>query len=199
MTRLRSLPTVLAASTLLALTLLTGCAPEEPAPGASGSSTPGASPSASATTTPSPTPSATADAGVPTDCRAILTAEVIAEFGDVPLNDPAWGATGVQQDGSLTCIWAQPGAADSTSLTTVISRMNRGPALELMNGLVTQQAFTCYQPDAGTRCEKQWPNATHPVTDGRTLYWRDDILIDTTYSNLSPAGYTATIVASIFG
>lgn len=129
----------------------------------------------------------------------MLTEPVLAEFGDIPLNDPAWGATGVMPDGSLKCIWAQPGALDSTSLTTVISRVNRGPALEMLNGLVTQQAFTCYQPDTGTRCEKQWPNATHPVTDGRTLYWRDDILIDTSYSNLSPAGYTNTIVESIFG
>lgn len=199
MTRHRIVTTALAASAVLAVTLLVGCAPEKPAPGAGQSATPSATTSREASPSATPTPTTTADAGIPTDCRAILTDAVIAEFGDVPLNDPAWGATGVQSDGSLKCIWAQPGAPDSTSLTTVISRMNRGPALELMNSLVTQQAFTCYQPDTGTRCEKQWPNPTTGVTDGRTLYWRDDILIDTTYSNLSPAGYTATIVESIFG
>ena len=37
------------------------------------------------------------------------------------------------------------------------------------------------------------------MTDGRTLFWRDDILIDTQYSNLAPSGYTAAIVENIFG
>jgi hypothetical protein len=37
------------------------------------------------------------------------------------------------------------------------------------------------------------------VTDGRTLFWRDGILIDTQFSNLAPAGYTSAIVTSIFG
>ena len=51
----------------------------------------------------------------------------------------------------------------------------------------------------GTRCEKTWQNTQYPVTDGRTLYWRDDILIDTQYSNLAPSGYTSAIIESIFG
>ena len=63
----------------------------------------------------------------------------------------------------------------------------------------TEQGFTCYAPEFGTRCEKTWQNEQYPVTDGRTLYWRNDILIDTAYSNLAPDGYTASIVESIFG
>ena len=56
-----------------------------------------------------------------------------------------------------------------------------------------------HTPDDGVRCEKTFPNPTYPVTDGRTLFWRDGILIDTRYSNLAPTGYTASIVANLFG
>lgn len=196
------LPTI--GTALLLVAALTACAPDAPSPGSSGGATGGSStqspgPTASADPTSSPSPTATAagDVALPTDCRAILSDAVLTQLEGIPLNDPAWGSTGVQSDGSLKCIWAQPGA-DTTGLTTVISKMNRGPALDLLNKLAAEQAFTCYQPDTGTRCEKTWPNPTYPVTDGRTLYWRDGILIDSTYSNLSPSGYTASIVDHVF-
>ena len=76
--------------------------------------------------------------------------------------------------------------------------MSRGPALDLLNGSRPSDGYTCYTPDGGTRCEGSWQNDTYPVTDGRTLFWRDDILIDTTYSNLSPSGYTSSIVDHIW-
>ncbi|GAA1929513.1 hypothetical protein GCM10009775_21950 [Microbacterium aoyamense] len=135
---------------------------------------------------------------MPTDCRAILTAPVLAELGETPLNDPAFGSTGVQPDGSLICVWGDPGA-DTTNLTTTITKISRGPALDLLNGLADDEGFTCYTPDGGTRCEKTWTNETYPVTDGRTLFWRDDVLIDTRFSNLAPSGYTNAIVTSLFG
>lgn len=204
MTRRRRLLLPTLGTALLLVAALTACAPDTPAPSGSGTSTGGAasaSPSATASAepdgTPSPTATASGDIALPTDCRAILSDAVLAQLEGVPLNDPAWGSTGVQPDGSLKCIWADPGA-DTTGLTTVISRMSRGPALDLLNKLTLEQAFTCYQPDTGTRCERQWPNSTYPVTDGRTLYWRDGILIDSTYSNLSPSGYTASIVDHVF-
>jgi hypothetical protein len=122
---------------------------------------------------------------------------VLAQLGDTPLNDAAFGPSGVQSDGSLRCIWADPGT-DTTGLTTTIERMNRGPALDMLNALADTEGFTCFTPDGGTRCEKTWQNTRYPVTDGRTLFWRDDILIDTTYSNLAPTGYTASIVSALF-
>ena len=134
---------------------------------------------------------------MPTDCREILTDAVLDELGDTPLNDPAFAPSGVQDDGSLICIWADP-AGDTTHLTTTITAMNRGPALDMLNKLANDDGFTCYTPDKGTRCEKTWENAQFPVTDGRTLYWRDDILIDTIYSNLAPSGYTSAIVENVF-
>ncbi|WP_295841940.1 hypothetical protein [uncultured Microbacterium sp.] len=181
----------LAGATLLALS---ACAPaaDDAAP------TP-AAPVVSASPTPIPTITQTAPAvRIPADCRSMLSTDVLAQLGQTPLNDPALGPSGVQSDGSLICIWRDP-AADTTGLVTRISRMDRGPALDMLNGLVDTQGFSCYTPDAGTRCEKTWINPTYPVNDGRTLYWRDGVLIDTQYSNLAPTGYTGSIIASVFG
>ena len=188
-----------AAAALVLLAVLTACTPRSDEGADSG---PSSSPPASATGDPDPTsspsPRPTASAiPLPTDCRAILSEDVLAQLDGIPLNDAAFGPSGVGADGTLTCIWADPGA-DTTGLTTTISTMNRGPALDMLNALADDEGFSCFTPDGGTRCEKTWPNAQYPVTDGRTLFWRDDVLIDTRYSNLAPNGYTSSIVASIF-
>lgn len=190
-----------AAAALLLVAVLTACSPASEGSGDAGSSP---SPSASAsdspeeTGTPSPSPSPTAEGvALPTDCRAILSDDVLAQLEGVPLNDAAFGPSGVGSDGTLTCIWADPGA-DTTRLITTISAENRGPALDMLNALADNEGFSCFAPDGGTRCEKTWPNPQYPVTDGRTLFWRDDILIDTQYSNLAPSGYTSAIVEHLF-
>jgi hypothetical protein len=188
-----------AASVLLAAALLSACAGTgHAAPASSDPVTASPTSTQSPEVTPTPTPTAAAAIALPTDCRALLSAAVLAQLADTPLNDPAFGPSGVQPDGSLVCIWGDPGA-DTTGLTTTIARMNRGPALDMLNVLATTEGFSCYLPDEGTRCEKTWQNDTYPVTDGRTLYWRQDVLIDTRYSNLAPTGYTASIVATLFG
>lgn len=175
---------------------LAACAPE-PGAAASPAGPSGARPSATESPTPSSSPSATPIA-LPTDCRAILSESVLAQLGGIPLNDPAYGdAVGVQPDGSLVCLWRDP-AMDTTALETTISTMSRGPALDMLNALVTDNGFSCFTPHGGTRCEKTWPNTQYPVTDGRTIFWRDDILIDTRFSNLAPTGYTDSIVAKLF-
>lgn len=186
-----------AAAALLLVTVLAGCGQAS-----SESGTPSTSPAPSATSTPkespSPTPTPTsAKVALPTDCRAILSDDVLAQLDGIPLNDAAFGPSGVGADGTLTCIWGDP-RADTTNLVTTISRENRGPALDMLNALVANEGFTCFTPDGGTRCEKTFQNPQYPVTDGRTLFWRDDILIDTRYSNLAPTGYTASIVSHLF-
>ncbi|WP_336646685.1 hypothetical protein [Microbacterium sp. USHLN186] len=184
--------------------LLSGCAPGGGKPSASppvsasaDAGEPSSSPTASAHPTPSPTPT-TKPLPLPTDCRAILSPDVLAQLDGVPLNDEAFGPSGVLADGSLQCNWGDP-RADTTGLTTTISRMSRGPALDMLNELAEAEGFTCFTPDGGTRCEKTWDNEQYPVTDGRTLFWRDDLLIDTRYSNLAPSGYTSSIIASLWG
>lgn len=189
------------AAALLLVAVLTACSPASDGSGdAEGSQSPSTSASEGPdqTGSPSPSPSPTAEGvALPTDCRAILSDDVLAQLEGVPLNDAAFGPSGVGADGTLTCIWADPGA-DTTSLTTTISAMNRGPALDMLNALADDEGFSCFTPDGGTRCEKTWPNTQYPVTDGRTLFWRDDILIDTRYSNLAPSGYTSAIVEHLF-
>lgn len=192
---------VAAAMTLLA-SVLVGCSG---GPGDAASATPkptassGESASPTAPETPEPTPSPTQTMlALPDDCRAILSDEVLAQLDGVPLNDPGVGPTGVQADGSLLCIWRDP-RADTTALATKISYLSRGPALEMLDALADNEGYTCFTPDGGTRCEKTWPNGTYPVTEGRTLFWRDDVLIDTTFSNLAPSGYTSSIVEHLFG
>ncbi|WEK62263.1 MAG: hypothetical protein P0Y60_05770 [Candidatus Microbacterium colombiense] len=191
------------AAAIVLVALLSGCSPQSGGTGApSGSpSSDAGSPTSSTdpTETPASTPTPTiAPVALPTDCRAILSADVLAQLDGIPLNDAAFGPSGVGTDGTLTCIWADPGA-DTTGLTTTISKMNRGPALDMLNALADDEGFSCFTPDGGTRCEKTWPNTQYPVTDGRTLFWRQDVLIDTRYSNLAPTGYTSAIVASLFG
>lgn len=197
--RWRSLAGV-ATSLLVSALLLTGCvAGTEAAAGgpSSGASSPRAT-AESRTATPTPSPTAVA-VELPTDCRAILSEAVLAELGETPLNDPAMGiSAGVQPDGTLVCLWRDP-RADITGLQTTISKLARGPALETLNQLADGEGFTCYTPDGGTRCEKTWENETYPVTQGRTLFWRADVLIDTQYANLAPAGYTDSIIAHVFG
>lgn len=190
-------PAVAAALLGVAALVLSACAPESG--GDAAPESPAAATSSGPSATPIPTITQTAKPiGIPTDCRAILSDDVLAQLGSTPLNDPAVGPAGALADGSLVCIWRDP-AADTTGLVTRITRMDRGPALDMLNDLVATQGFGCYTPDDGTRCEKTWINDTYPVNDGRTLFWRDDVLIDTQYSNLAPTGYTASVIASIFG
>lgn len=173
--------------------VLVSCAPD-PTPTRSRSASAAANaPDDTPSTTPSPTSTLVA---MPTDCRAIVSEGVLAQLKDVPLNDPAFGPSGVV-NGGLVCIWGSP-SADTTNLTTRITRMSRGPALDKLNQFAAQ-GYTCYTPDGGTRCEKTWQDARYPVTDGRTLFWRDGIMIDTAFSNLAPSGYTSSVVARVFG
>lgn len=188
------------AALLLAGLALSGCVSESP------SATVTATPPPPVTTTPSATPNASSTATpapgalpLPTDCRAILTSSVLAQLEGVPLNDPGLGVeTGVQPDSSLVCIWRDP-RADTTSLMTTIGYADENTTIDMLNTLADDEGYTCYRPDDGVRCEKSWQNETYPVTDGRTLYYRSGVLIDTRYSNLAPTGYTAAIVASVFG
>lgn len=182
---------------VLATLALAACAPDT-APSASPSRAPAGTATASASASATPSPTATAVA-VPTDCRALVSESVLAQFGDLPLNDPAYGSdVGAQPDGSIVCLWGRPDT-DTGRLTTTISLMSRGPALDLLNGLADSEGYTCYTPDGGTRCEKTWIDEEYPVTDGRTLFWRDDVMIDTQYRNLAPTGYTDSVIAAVFG
>lgn len=132
---------------------------------------------------------------LPDDCRAILTDSVLAELDGVPLNAPGMGG-GIRPDSSRVCAWGDPGAA-ATWLVTVIGfspYREASDALYALNG----EGYTCYEPGGGIRCERTWEHPTLPVTQGRTIYYRDGIVVDTQYSNLAPAGYTNAVIDALW-
>lgn len=202
----RALPRLAPAALLLAALLLAGCAPEPgtaaPAPAVT-TATGTAAPSPAATTSaeaggppPAASGSVVSTTVLPRDCAGILGAPARAALTSVPLNDPAFGESGVLPDGSLRCVWADPGA-DTAKIVTTISYGSQNPVVDFLNEL-TGIGFTCYEPAGGVRCEKTWQNARYPVTDGRTLFFRDGVLIDTQFSHLAPEGYTTGIIASLW-
>jgi hypothetical protein len=191
---------IVAALAVAAVAGLAGCTPP--------SGQPAASESAAPTPTVSETPAATAPelqdfpfgpsvstTPLPDDCRAILTGSVLTELDGVPLNAPGMGG-GIRPDSTRVCAWGEPGAA-GTWLVTLIGFSPYRAATDALYEL-GRDGYTCYEPDGGVRCERTWEHETLPVTQGRTLYYRDGIIVDTQYSNLAPAGYTASIIDALW-
>ncbi|WP_425840175.1 hypothetical protein [Microbacterium sp. PA5] len=198
-TRRRARAGAIAAAAAAASILLAACT-GSPAP----TPPPSAAPTPSASATPTPTGPVLADfpfgpststTPLPDDCRAILTDSVLAELEGVPLNAPGMGG-GIRPDSSRVCAWGEPGAA-GTWLVTVIGFAPYREATDALFAL-GNEGYTCYEPDEGVRCERTWEHETLPVTQGRTLYYRDGIIVDTQYSNLAPTGYTNAIIAAMW-
>ncbi len=202
MTAPRRLALALLLSAVGAIAVLSGCAgaPDGAATtadaGPATSSASSATPAPQATIAPFPIGASTSTTPLPADlpqgCRDILTGSVLAQLEGVPLNADGMGG-GIRPDSSRVCVWGEPGAV-ATRLVTVIGyspeREARDALYELGN-----EGYTCYEPDGGIRCEKTWDHPTLPgVTEGRTLFYRDGVIVDTQYSNLAPKGYTAAII-----
>lgn len=204
--RLRALA-VLGSSALAAM-LVAGCA---------GTPDPGPTPGAEATDTPTeaaPSPSPSASDGLaafpigqsvsttalpgelPKGCRSVLDDAVLAQLEGVPLNAEGSGG-GIRADSARVCVWGDPEAA-ATRLTTIMGYSPEREARDALYELGTQEGFTCWEPDDGIRCEKTWEHPSLPVEQGRTLFYRDGVIIDTQYSNLAPAGYTDAIIRSLW-
>jgi len=188
-----------AAGAVLASALLLSACTGSPAPTPSTTTT-APSPEASATPTGPeladfPFGPSVSTTPLPDDCRAILTDRVLAELDGVPLNAPGMGG-GIRPDSSRVCAWGEPGAA-ATWLVTVIGFAPYREATDALFAL-GNEGYTCYEPDEGVRCERTWEHESLPVTQGRTLYYRDGIIVDTQYSNLSPEGYTSAIIAALW-
>ncbi|MFT4052167.1 MAG: hypothetical protein QM677_07965 [Microbacterium sp.] len=197
------------AAAIALATTLSGCA-GSPDPETS-SSTADAAATASATPTPTVTPVAIADFPIgaststtalpeelPQGCRDILTEDVLTELDGVTLNADGMGG-GIRSDGARVCVWADPGTT-ATWLVTVIGYSPDEEARDALYELSTSEGYTCYEPDDGVRCEKTWDSTTVAgITEGRTLFYRDGVIIDTQYSNLAPAGYTDAIIAALWG
>lgn len=196
----RPAPAVIVAAVAAAI-MLTGCtgpAAEEP--------TASEAPLPSSTPTPTPSPTgpplldfpfgpSSSTTPLPNDCREILTESVLAELDGVPLNAPGMGG-GILPDSTRVCAWGEPGAA----ATWLVTRIGFSPYRAASDALfeLGRNGYTCYEPGGGIRCEDTWEHETLPVTQGRTLYYRDGIIIDTQYSNLAPTGYTTAIIDALW-
>ncbi len=179
---------------------------EQPTATAAPSATPTVTPSPAPTNLPTvePTPEPTTSPELPTtdprplptDCRAILTDDVLAQLQDAPLNDPAFGPAGSLEDGSLLCIWADP-RADVTSLVTRIHKVTPHEG-DVLLGEARDTGLECTELEIAVRCSIEGEHPQYPVLTGRTLYMQSGIVIDTSWANLAPAGYTNAIIAAIW-
>lgn len=184
----------------LAAVLLTACVGTPTGPAASTPGTAGAiatSPAATPMPSISPFPigPSVSTTALPDDCRAILTGSVLTALEGVPLNAPGMGG-GIRPDSSRVCAWGEPDAI-ATRLVTVIGYSPEREALDALYALGTE-GFTCYEPTGGVRCEKTWTSDTLSIEQGRTLFYRDGVIVDTQFSNLAPAGYTTAIIRSLW-
>ena len=183
--------------------LVTGCAgtPDTSATtgvsDASASASP--SPSASPSLAPFPTGPSTSTTALPADlpqgCRDLLDDAVLAQLDGVPLNAPGMGG-GIRPDSSRVCVWGEPGAA-ATWLVTVIGYSPDQEARDALYAL-GNEGYTCYEPNGGVRCESTWESGTLPLQQGRTLFYRDGVIVDTQFSNLAPAGYTDSVIDALW-
>lgn len=202
MTAPRRLALALLVGAVGAIAVLSGCsgAPDGAATtadaGAATSAASSATPATQATIAPFPIGASTSTTPLPADlpqgCRDILTGSVLAQLEGVPLNAEGMGG-GIRPDSSRVCVWGEPGAV-ATRLVTVIGYSPEPEARDALYEL-GNEGYTCYEPDGGIRCEKTWEHPTLPgVTEGRTLFYRDGVIVDTQYTNLAPKGYTAAII-----
>lgn len=189
-------PLVWGVALLTAALAVTGCAPEPDA-----APTPTSTPVPSPTITPVPIAEfpfgpSTSTTALPADCESILNEDIIASLDGIALNAPGLGG-GIRPDSSRVCVWADPGAS-MTRLVTVVGYAPKNEAIDAMNALAESEDFLCYSPDEGVRCEKTWEDGALGLPQGRTIYYRDGVAIDTQYSNLTPQGYTTAIVAALW-
>lgn len=183
--------------------LVTGCAGTPDTSATTGSSDASASaspsPSASPSLAPFPTGPSTSTtallADLPQGCRDLLDDAVLAQLDGVPLNAPGMGG-GIRPDSSRVCVWGEPGAA-ATWLVTVIGYAPDQEARDALYAL-GNEGYTCYEPNGGVRCESTRESGPLPLQQGRTLFYRDGVIVDTQYSNLSPTGYTDAVIDALW-
>jgi hypothetical protein len=192
--------------------LLAGCGDGTP-----GESADTGTPESSTSATPEPAP--TEEAGptaLPADCAALVATADPAQFGNAPLNDPAFvphGPSGVVTPGTppagadarqtmraiheLWCLWANPGA-DITHLSIEVGHLSEVDAAGLLTGLETD-GYACSSAHGGTLCERASQNSQFPVTDESSYVFREDVAIVVERSNFPTNGLMASIVEVVFG
>lgn len=189
----------------LCCALLTGCRVGDPDP----SATPdiGQSPPASE--------SPEADGlAIPTDCTAVMSPSMYeATFADVPLNDEAFGETGVIEpepppgEGadaqqavlsqvSLRCIWRDP-AADITGLELTMARVDPEVGAAYLE-VLGDSGYECEEKYDGDWCQRVFTENVYNTEVGSTKFVRDDIYIGVEQTNFPTQGFLADVVETVW-
>ncbi|MFV0374257.1 hypothetical protein [Microbacterium sp.] len=145
---------------------------------------------------PFPTGPSVSTTPLPTECEALMPPAMLTEFDGIPLNADGMGG-GIRADSSRVCVWGSPGAP-RTRLVVVIGYAPQRAADDELYRLRTEEGYNCYNVSDGIRCERSWQQDDLPLPAGRTLFYRDGVIIDTQYSGIGPVGFTSSIVATVW-
>jgi hypothetical protein len=190
----------------VACALLTGCK----TPGAG---SPSSSPSSVSSESAAPSDEAVAGVELPADCVDTMSEETYAStFADVPLNDPAFGPSGVVEPdpaapgsdielviaGQLTliCIWQDP-AADVTGLRLAMGHVALEDGEAYLEEL-EDQGYECKNRYDGQWCQHVSNDTDFGVEEGHTAYLRDDVFIEVHQANFPTNGFLADVVETVW-
>ncbi|WP_156402025.1 hypothetical protein [Agromyces sp. Soil535] len=148
---------------------------------------------------------------IPATCDGIYTRDWSGDLAPRVLN-PAWvsdPARGFKRYGSndvglvtmleattrLECNWVPEGGATHLFLVTGVAQLTPEQQGSILDHLATTD-MDCYDESGGTRCVIEREESE---TWGESHFVRDGIWIATRWGVSGPSGYTADIVAAIFG
>ena len=188
-------------------TLMSGCKTPDAVFGAPSTSS---DPSTSA----SPSDAGADGVALPTDCQDTMSAAVYSStFADVPLNDPAFGPSGVVEPDpaapgsdieqviagqmTLICIWRDP-AADVTGLRLAMGHVDLADGETYLESL-DHQGYDCEDRYGGKWCQHISNDTDFGVEEGATSFFRDDVVITVDQSNFPTNGFLADVVETVWG
>ncbi|MBM7505728.1 hypothetical protein ACFPER_01330 [Agromyces aurantiacus] len=202
---------VIAVVVVLAILLAPAPSPESAEPAAE--SRPSPAEAAAPTPVALPEPEPVRDPRVPTDCTAIYTTDWSGTFAPEYVLNPPWSTaegapalfgTGdatalpvLQQTSQLACGWLPPDTGDGTvGLVTNLAAVDEAQTAAVIAAFQAA-GMECYEESGGTRCIAEWEGAAGSA--GESQFLREGLWIATRWDGPAVSGYTADIIAKIFG
>ena len=178
-----------------------------------GSESPSSSPSSESSSSATPSGEPASGVELPSDCEDTMSDEMYAStFADVPLNDPAFGPSGVVEPepaapgsdiqlviaGQMTliCIWQDP-AADVTGLRLALGHVAIEDGEAYLEEL-DDQGYDCEERYDGDWCQRISNDTDFGVEEGHTAFLRDDVFIEVRQANFPTNGFLADVVETIW-
>jgi hypothetical protein len=200
-----------AAVTAAVLAVALSACVAEPEPGASPQATGGATATAAPSSSATPTPTAGAeDIALPSTCDSIYSTGMRATLDATtpPLNDPGVTmlssqvveALEVLDSGAPTirCSWGTP---SESGMSTNVTILDADQTQSVIAGL-QNNGFACSDADGGTLCTFEQEQITQDdtlVKRGESHVFRGNGWVATSWLNVNPDGYTADVVATLWG